>query len=552
MSVVLVDSLDDFLTIGTLPSLGSRYQSEITSLTYEVIVVTTPERAGLVESSAGLLGARTELVVTTDLEHSWIPLGVSKARAHDVALLGAPGIASPTLLASLFAARDAHLDAVLVVPIFGIDVPAGVSDEAWLGASGWPANPGVLAANATLDYFGPPRHRWLDPIDDPRNIVISREHCSQLTASKEAISVESLARTAGRKRVQIVGDALVRFERSAERKPRAASTGGRVDEYLDFFGRLQFDSQLSVTRPTSFVRSERCRFSIVAMTYNMRREAPRTLRSLLPPYQRGIDQDDCELILVDNGSTDRLSREEIHQVAPEAVYHMLENPPPSPAHALNFGAARAHHDVLVLQSDGASILTPGALTRAAVAFRCFPHPVVLLQYFYLGPGPQNETMIRGYDQREEDRLLETIAWPSDGYRLLEISSPQTLDVAEGAWLGGWYESDCILMQRSVFEEIGGFDERFNLPGGGLAVMDLLYRAWALPDVQPVKLIGEGVFHQIHGGITTNTTPALLEEEVRRYKEQYVSLRGPVPVGVPKCFYFIGGLKSPAARAKMKG
>jgi hypothetical protein len=553
LSIVVPDPGDDFLTIGVLPSLAAGYQVEVAAPTYEVVLVTTPDRAPLVAPGLAGFGAQTEVVQTADVARSWISLGWERARGSDVALIGAPGIASPTLLAAIYAARDAYPDSALVIPTFGLDAPETVSDDAWLRALGWPANAAVLAANATLDYQGPPRHRWLDPIEPVQNLVVDRKALARMVATEARSTLDELARRAGGPRVQMVGDALVRLERGAERRPpAAASTGGPVDASLEFFGRVSFAPQLSVARPTSFSRPDRCRFSIVVMTYNMRREAPRTLQSLLPPYQKGIEREDCEIIVIDNGSTDRLSPGEVQEVAPGADYHMLENPPPSPAHALNYGAARTDRDVLLLQSDGASILSPGVLEQAAVAFRCFPRPVVITQYFFVGPGPQNETILRGYDKREEDGLLDRIAWPSDGYRLLEIASPQTLEVPEGAWLGGWYESDCILMPRSVFEEIGGFDERFALPGGGLAVMDLLFRAWALPDVQPVKLIGEGVFHQLHGGITTNTTPELLADEVRRYKEQYTALRGPVPVGVPKSFYFIGGLRNSAAREKMKG
>ena len=42
--------------------------------------------------------------------------------------------------------------------------------------------------------------------------------------------------------------------------------------------------------------------SVVVVVYNMPREAPRTLHSLSASYQRHIDADDYEVIVVDNGS----------------------------------------------------------------------------------------------------------------------------------------------------------------------------------------------------------------------------------------------------------
>ena len=47
------------------------------------------------------------------------------------------------------------------------------------------------------------------------------------------------------------------------------------------------------------------------------------------------------------------------------------------------------------------------------------------------------------------------------------------------------------------------DERFALPGGGLANHDLYRRACALDGVELVVLLGEATFHQYHGGAATS-------------------------------------------------
>jgi hypothetical protein len=41
----------------------------------------------------------------------------------------------------------------------------------------------------------------------------------------------------------------------------------------------------------------------------------------------------------------------------------------------------------------------------------------------------------------------------------------------------------------------------------------------------VTLLGEATFHQVHGGITTNVAPAVREERVATYREQYRRIRG---------------------------
>ena len=48
------------------------------------------------------------------------------------------------------------------------------------------------------------------------------------------------------------------------------------------------------------------KLSIIVATYRMQREAPRTIRSLLPPLQRCVDDVDYEIVVVDNGSPEFL------------------------------------------------------------------------------------------------------------------------------------------------------------------------------------------------------------------------------------------------------
>ena len=68
------------------------------------------------------------------------------------------------------------------------------------------------------------------------------------------------------------------------------------------------------------------------------------------------------------------------------------------------------------------------------------------------------------------------------------------------------ESNCIFLSRETFLAAGGADMRFDLPGGGFLNMDIYRQAARLPDTEVVQLIGEGSFHQYHGGTTTNVSP----------------------------------------------
>ena len=79
------------------------------------------------------------------------------------------------------------------------------------------------------------------------------------------------------------------------------------------------------------------------------------------------------------------------------------------------------------------------------------------------------------------------------------------------------------MSRTRYEELGGYDEGFESPGGGLANLDLFRRACEAPGSQLVVVLGEGTFHQLHGGASTNAPRE--ESPWDAFSREYESLRG---------------------------
>src|SRR6266852_6738072 len=73
--------------------------------------------------------------------------------------------------------------------------------------------------------------------------------------------------------------------------------------------------------------------SVVVVVYNMPREAPRTLHSLSAAYQRHIDPDDYEVIVVDNGSNPPFDRKIIEGLHGNFRLIRIAPAPCSPAHA---------------------------------------------------------------------------------------------------------------------------------------------------------------------------------------------------------------------------
>jgi cephalosporin hydroxylase/GT2 family glycosyltransferase len=287
--------------------------------------------------------------------------------------------------------------------------------------------------------------------------------------------------------------------------------------------------------------------SVVVVFYNMRREAARTLQSLARSYQRDVEDLDYEVLVIDNGSDpdQRLGADDVASFGPE--FRLLEpdgEPRSSPAAALNAGIAASRGEALALMIDGAHVLTPGVLRFGMKALRTYDPAVVATQQWYVGPGQQGDAQQEGYDQRTEDRLFESMDWPVDGYRLFEIGH----FIGERDWFDGVIESNCLFAPRKLLEQVGGFDESFTMPGGGYANLDLFERLAQSPGVTPASILGEGTFHQFHGGTTTNVADeAARRERVVSYRRHFEDLRGRRLVGGDRPLHYVGALSAWAAR-----
>jgi glycosyltransferase involved in cell wall biosynthesis len=261
------------------------------------------------------------------------------------------------------------------------------------------------------------------------------------------------------------------------------------------------------------------KLSVIVIGYNMARELPRTIRSLSPAMQRGIHPRDYEVILIDNGSTQPADEAELSRVLPGLVIHRLASATVSPVPAINFGLTLARGDLVGVWIDGARMASPGLLATALIASRLHARPVIGTLAFHLGPAVQMESVKQGYDQTVEDMLLAQSGWEDDGYRLFGISS------FAGSSARGWFdlpsESNALFLRAAHWRALGGFDVRFATPGGGLANLDVWSRACADPDGELIMLLGEATFHQVHGGVATNS----LAPPHALFDEEYVRIRG---------------------------
>jgi hypothetical protein len=249
----------------------------------------------------------------------------------------------------------------------------------------------------------------------------------------------------------------------------------------------------------------------------MQRELPRTLHTLSDSYQH--HRPDTEIIVVDNGSLEPPGATDLESLGVDQFIGIAsQDASPSPAHAANLGLSEASGELVGLIVDGARMASPGLLHHAVAASKAVERSVVATFAYHLGEETQMASVAKGYDRDVEDRLLDSVDWRVDGYSLFSIAS--LAGSSHRGWFGPMGESNALFMPPSIWDELGGMDESFDRPGGGLANHDLYRRACELDGITLFNLLGEGTFHQYHGGAATSrsdTHEALWSE--------YEALRG---------------------------
>ena len=286
--------------------------------------------------------------------------------------------------------------------------------------------------------------------------------------------------------------------------------------------------------------------SFVLIVYDMPVQAQNTTMSLLTEYQIDVCSQDYEVIIVENESGNLMSREFLDTLPANFHYHLRKETQPTPIHAINYGIEQARGENICVMIDGARVLSPGIVKNTIRGHRISDRAVVTVPGYHLGFDLQQKAVASGYDVEQEQALMCSISWPADGYRLFEISC------FSGSSKHGLYlpqsESNCISMPREIWADLGGYDHRFDMRGGGLVNLDLYKRACEYPDITHIILHGEGTFHQYHGGVTTGGgDPGSRDSYLEAVKVQYQEIRGQLYASPETNPVYLGELSNPAQK-----
>lgn len=264
--------------------------------------------------------------------------------------------------------------------------------------------------------------------------------------------------------------------------------------------------------------------SVIVIFYDMPDQALNTLFTLSTDFQQQVLAENYEVIAVENSSANNIDEEQLSGLAGNFKYFLREESLPTPVNAINFGVAQASAKHVCIMVDGARMVSPRLIHYSLKALSLFQNPVVTVPGYHLGEKLQQEAAIDGYDENVERDLLQSVAWREDGYRLFDVSCLSAS--SRSGFFEPIGESNTLTVSKELFNRLGGFDTRFTETGGGQCNLDFYKRAVELPDSELVMLLGEGSFHQFHGGVTTGREIGEAREKtMNEHFAQYREIRG---------------------------
>jgi len=243
------------------------------------------------------------------------------------------------------------------------------------------------------------------------------------------------------------------------------------------------------------------RLSIVVIVYRMAEQALNTIYTLSIQHQKGVAEQDYEIVVVENRSDETVDTKRLFALGNNIHYVLRDESGVSPAAAINVGLGLCQAPFIGLLIDGARMVTPRIIQYALMAQAVHHDALVAVPGYNLGPDLHHLNKQINYNEETERALLQTIPWKNDGYQLFNICN-----IGEANPRGvfqPFMECNCLFTSKDNWNRIGGADEAFQFPGGGGLNLHLYRRLGILKEMEYFFILpGEGSFHQYHGGVST--------------------------------------------------
>jgi glycosyltransferase involved in cell wall biosynthesis len=256
--------------------------------------------------------------------------------------------------------------------------------------------------------------------------------------------------------------------------------------------------------------------SVILIGYKMARQLENTLLSLAADYQRGVSEEDYEVIVMENSSSENLPPEVVAGLPDNFHYTLREETAVTPVYAVNEAFEQSRAPVICLMIDGARMASPGIIRTALDAFAITENAVLAVPGYHLGTDEQH--MVEGVEDQlhYERELLASVDWRSNGYELFGISTFSGAN--RRGYLQPIMECNCVFASAENYAAIGHANTDFQLPGGGSINLHMYRSLGMLPGTRLFVTPGEGSFHQFHGGVTTSSYQER-EAEIEKHRVQ---------------------------------
>jgi len=264
--------------------------------------------------------------------------------------------------------------------------------------------------------------------------------------------------------------------------------------------------------------------SVIVIGYRMSTQLARTLQTLSPGYQRGVNPSDYEVIVVENSSDDNLAPTVVAELPDNFHYTLRDEAGHSPVPAINFAFSQCRGACLGLIMDGARMASPGIIRGAMDAMAVTHRAVVVVPGYHLGEQEQHLHDSDAAALAQEQILLESVDWQTEGYELFTIATFSGAN--PNGYLQPIMECNCVFASAESFREVGYADPQFTMPGGGSVNLHIYRSLGMLAGSRIFVLPGEGSFHQYHGGVTTSS----YEDRQAELERHRVQLHSPGPGG----------------------